>query len=349
MVLVRSIFTSLLVQCCLLGLVLSSASAQTDKLLAAPELSKVMNSLVKKKNSIRFTIDGHQVVGLLNDKSQQIQLIYIFPRKPGAADCKAQLAKAVQNVQKFFLHDQAASHTYIHSDDLFAQIRVDANPTIESPLIESCTSNFVLFMLKTVGPPQGWKDNRLIWIISFNSNRTRLELALDIWQDNVDSLDFSLVGNSASSKVTIETFNRLFDLNLRAKKDNEAKAWSSYTGFPASQILGADSLNSFSDAINGESLFLIEKKNKIRLAKKDTLRASNRDQTTWVQSSKVAFPSTVEDLAAITLALAMQDTPTANPDSDSSIAAPAPKENETVKYATPGIALESYIKQLYAK
>ncbi len=365
----RALLTSILLLCTPMcfaqsGTVSSSSSTISGgDLIYASRVSKVLKSAKRTKNTLIFSIKGHHVIGLLHERYQKLQLIYIFPTDPDAADCKVQLEQAAKQVHDFFLPDQTPALIHIHEDGLFAQIKVEDAPTVTSDVYDSSTTNLALKILRSVGNPQTWRDNRLIWQIPFNSNRSCLELALDLSQSSIKELDFNLRGTNASTKAVLDLINGITGLRFRVKQTaSEAREWRSYTGFSTSQILGAASKSGFSNQVNVSSIFLVRKGNYLKLGSSAILQRSNRDESTWIQSSSPSYPSLAENM---TPAKPKSSTPLETKSSTvkfrdediddfsgtSTKSSPSTKTSSPIsgKKMSPGIALENYIKQLNAK
>ncbi len=311
-------------------------------------LREKLPSLEEKNNSVRFTIDGHHVIGFVHSGYQRIQVLYIFPINTSTADCKAKLKETAENVASFFLLSKSTSNICIQKDAKFAQIIIDTSPTLYSTYLSYSTTNAVLTLIQKVGNPTDWADNRLIWQIPCNNNRTQLEYALDPSLEKPQSIDFTISGSNPKDADLFNTIYSKFNIKLRSYSNPlEMKLWRTCTGLASSQILGANFTNirySKASSIPSSSIFLVKKNRLARLSTKTTLSQSNRDASTWVQSSKLSFPSKIENLDG--------DSSSNKTESNAPLIDIAPWIPSASPTLTPidcntsGIKLEAYIKSL---
>ncbi len=345
---IRAILTCVFLLC--LPTCWAQSSLSSKDRLYASRVTKSLTTATQRNNTLLFRVEGHRVLCLLHSRYQKIQLIYIFPDNPDAADCKAQLTKVTDELHTFFLPKQNPALIYIHEDARFAQIRVEATPDAEVAAYSKSPTNMALKMLRTVGNPQDWKDNRLIWQIPFNNNRSCLELALDVSPATLKEFDFTLRGSNATTKLIIETVNRVIGLNLRSKEDTtEGRTWRSYTGFSTTELLAAAPTSSYSNTIRSTSLFLVKKGRTLRVANSGILQHSNRDESTWVQSTKHDFPSDKLDLAQLGQVNSTSSSSSKPSSSSKTTPAASTPALTPLRSLTPGLALEKYIRQLQSK
>ncbi|MFI3243958.1 MAG: hypothetical protein R3Y56_06880 [Akkermansia sp.] len=310
------------------------ANARGSNLVNASAITKSLGSAKCQGNMILFSIKGHHVLGLLHNRYKKLQLIYIFPNDPEATDSKTQLEQAAKEVHAFFLPRQNPALIHIHEDALFAQIRVEASASIHSSTYGESTTNLVLRLLRSVGNPQSWRDNRLIWQIPFNNNRSCLELALDLSQADVRTLDFNLRGSNGGTEAILNLIGALTGLNFREKENTaEGRSWRSYTGFSTAQIVAAAPRSGFSRRITNSSIFLVKKGKHFRLASSHILQNGNKDESTWAHSDTPDYPTALVDLSP-------EVKPSTTP------AKSTPEIPTPIPRMTPSIALEQYINIL---
>lgn len=324
--------------------------AKQDKkanLIYSNDLMKILKHEQATDNIIKFSIEGYNVLGLLHSRYKKLQLVYIFPTEGGKD--KTALEQTAKELVRFLLGEEGNAKIHVHKEAAYAQIMIEENPDSSSKIIDSSTTNAVLYLNKLEGPPYAWRDNRLIWQIIFNNGKTCLELALDLSKSKVDTLDFKLMEHSSTNSKTIRNqLNSCFGLSLREHQDgNELRDWRDSTGYSTTQLIGLDTQSKKVKKADTNSYYLVKKENHVRLAKRGFLKLSDAPPTHWVKSAPLSFPSELEDLSS----KATEPNPAqadkkekkkANPDNLPSETPDTPRE------MTPAEALDAYIEQLQA-